>query len=45
MTQTWDPQAYNREGSFVHKLAGGVVEWLMRSPASASSILLAAMGS
>jgi len=28
MTQTWDPQAYNREGSFVHKLAGGVVEWL-----------------
>ncbi|KAA6459199.1 methyltransferase domain-containing protein [Acidobacteria bacterium AB60] len=28
MTQTWDPQLYDREGSFVHKLAGGVVEWL-----------------
>lgn len=32
MTQTWDPQAYNREGSFVHKLAGGVVEWLNAQP-------------
>ena len=32
MTQTWDPQAYNREGSFVHKLAGGVVEWLAAQP-------------
>lgn len=32
MTQTWDPQAYNREGSFVHKLAGGVMEWLDAQP-------------
>jgi trans-aconitate methyltransferase len=32
MTQTWDPQAYSREGSFVHKLAGGVVEWLDAQP-------------
>ena len=32
MTQTWDPQAYTREGSFVHKLAGGVVEWLDAQP-------------
>lgn len=28
MEQTWDPQAYGREGAFVHKLAGEVVEWL-----------------
>jgi trans-aconitate methyltransferase len=28
VTQNWDPQAYGREGAFVHKLAGGVVEWL-----------------
>lgn len=28
MTQTWDPQAYGRNGAFVHGLAGGVVEWL-----------------
>lgn len=28
MAQNWDPQAYGREGAFVHKLAGGVVEWL-----------------
>jgi ubiquinone/menaquinone biosynthesis C-methylase UbiE len=32
MTQIWDPQAYNREGTFVHKLAGGVVEWLNLQP-------------
>jgi len=32
MAQTWDPQAYNREGSFVHQLAGGVVEWLDAQP-------------
>ncbi len=32
MTQTWDPQAYNREGAFVHQLAGGVVEWLNAQP-------------
>lgn len=28
MTQTWDPQAYQQNGSFVHELAGGVLEWL-----------------
>src|SRR4051794_25543372 len=28
VAQNWDPQAYGREGAFVHKLAGGVVEWL-----------------
>jgi trans-aconitate methyltransferase len=32
MTQTWDPKAYNRQGSFVHKLAGAVVEWLDAQP-------------
>lgn len=28
MTQTWDPQAYAQNGSFVHELASGVVNWL-----------------
>jgi SAM-dependent methyltransferase len=28
MAQTWDPAAYALNGSFVHGLAGGVVEWL-----------------
>lgn len=28
MPQTWDPEAYARNGAFVHQLAGGVVEWL-----------------
>lgn len=28
MAQNWDPQAYGRDGAFVHKLAGPVVEWL-----------------
>jgi SAM-dependent methyltransferase len=32
VAQTWDPEAYGREGSFVHKLAGGVVEWLNPQP-------------
>jgi SAM-dependent methyltransferase len=32
MTQTWDPQTYGREGAFVHKLAGGVVDWLEAQP-------------
>src|SRR5258708_17071268 len=32
MTHTWDPQAYSREGAFVHQLAGGVVEWLNPQP-------------
>ncbi|WP_109485706.1 class I SAM-dependent methyltransferase [Occallatibacter savannae] len=27
-TQTWDPLAYERNGAFVHELAGGVLEWL-----------------
>jgi SAM-dependent methyltransferase len=27
-TQTWDPQAYQQHGGFVHGLAGGVLEWL-----------------
>jgi SAM-dependent methyltransferase len=32
VAQNWDPQAYGREGAFVHKLAGGVVEWLNAQP-------------
>jgi len=28
MTQTWDTQAYGRNGAFVHELADGVLEWL-----------------
>lgn len=32
MSQTWDPQAYGRDGAFVHQLAGGVVEWLAPQP-------------
>jgi trans-aconitate methyltransferase len=32
VAQNWDPQAYGREGAFVHKLAGGVVEWLDAQP-------------
>ncbi len=28
MTQTWDPQTYERNGAFVHGLAGGVLELL-----------------
>lgn len=28
MTQTWDAQAYGRDGAFVHGLADGVLEWL-----------------
>ncbi|MGA2672125.1 MAG: methyltransferase domain-containing protein [Terracidiphilus sp.] len=32
MTQTWDPQAYARNGAFVHGLAGGVLEWLAAKP-------------
>jgi SAM-dependent methyltransferase len=28
MAQTWDPAAYAENASFVHGLAGGVVEWL-----------------
>jgi trans-aconitate methyltransferase len=31
-TQTWDPLAYERNGSFVHALAGGVLEWLDPQP-------------
>ncbi len=46
MTQTWDPQAYNREGSFVHKFGrrrGGMAQ--LRSPVSAFSILDVVMAS
>jgi trans-aconitate methyltransferase len=32
MTQTWDPFAYERNGAFVHGLAGGVLEWLDVQP-------------
>lgn len=32
VAQNWDPQAYGREGAFVHQLAGGVVEWLDVQP-------------
>jgi SAM-dependent methyltransferase len=32
LTQNWDPQAYGREGAFVHQLAGGVMEWLLPQP-------------
>jgi SAM-dependent methyltransferase len=32
MTQTWDPEAYARDGAFVHELAGGVLEWLAPHP-------------
>lgn len=32
MTQTWDAQAYGRNGAFVHELAGGVLEWLAAQP-------------
>ena len=28
ITQSWDPEAYARDGAFVHGLAGGVLEWL-----------------
>lgn len=28
MTQTWDTQAYEKNGAFVHGLAGEVLEWL-----------------
>jgi trans-aconitate methyltransferase len=28
MTQTWDTQAYQKNGAFVHGMAGGVLEWL-----------------
>ncbi len=30
--QTWDPQAYEKNGAFVHGLAGGVLEWLDAQP-------------
>ena len=32
MPQTWNPEAYAQHGSFVHGLAGGVVEWLSPQP-------------
>ncbi len=32
MPQTWDPEAYARNGAFVHGMAGGVLEWLAAQP-------------
>jgi trans-aconitate methyltransferase len=32
MAQTWDTQAYEKNGAFVHGLAGGVVGWLAAQP-------------
>lgn len=32
MTQVWDPQEYGRSGAFVHRLAGGVFDWLNAQP-------------
>jgi SAM-dependent methyltransferase len=32
MVQNWDPEAYAQTGSFVHGLAGGVLEWLDAKP-------------
>lgn len=32
MAQIWDTQAYEKNGAFVHGLAGGVVEWLAAQP-------------
>jgi len=32
MTQAWDPLTYERNGAFVHGLAGGVLEWLNAQP-------------
>jgi SAM-dependent methyltransferase len=32
MTQTWDTQAYEANGAFVHGMAGGVLEWLAAQP-------------
>jgi SAM-dependent methyltransferase len=32
MAQTWDTQAYQENGAFVHGLAGGVLEWLDAKP-------------
>ena len=32
VAQTWDTQAYEKNGAFVHGLAGGVLEWLAPQP-------------
>jgi trans-aconitate methyltransferase len=32
VSQIWDPDAYGRDGAFVHALAGGVLEWLAAQP-------------
>ncbi len=32
MTQNWDPMEYERNGAFVHELAGEVLEWLAAKP-------------
>jgi len=45
MTQTWDAQAYGENGSFVHELASGVVDWLAAQPGEENSTWAAAMDS
>jgi trans-aconitate methyltransferase len=37
MTQNWDPEAYEKNGAFVHELATGVLDWL--APKSGEYIL------
>jgi trans-aconitate methyltransferase len=32
MTQIWDTQAYEKNGAFVHGMAGGVMDWLAARP-------------
>jgi SAM-dependent methyltransferase len=32
MTQAWNPQDYEKNGGFVHELAGGALEWLDARP-------------
>jgi SAM-dependent methyltransferase len=32
MAQTWNAEAYGKNGAFVHQLAGGVLEWLAGQP-------------
>lgn len=32
MTQTWNPESYAQNASFVHELAGGVMDWLDAKP-------------
>jgi trans-aconitate methyltransferase len=32
VTQTWDPQQYEKHGAFVHELAAGAFDWLSSAP-------------